>query len=111
MNTAVVGRDDYDYNIWGSDVWEISLCAYRQYRENGFLQTDYESCDVIKFNVNDHPEEFSYLLNAEYPDESFPDGIEDYDDWVGFDYLTEGNTPASILEWLGNLPEYTREEK
>lgn len=101
--------NDYDYNIWGSEVDEISLCAYKQYisKDDGNTYTDTANWYSIVFKWDSDAEEIRYLLDYEEPEMPFTD----YDDWVGIEYLTEGHTPYKILEWIGNLPEYEMETK
>jgi hypothetical protein len=105
---------DYDYNIYGCEKYAVNLTAYQQYcdpNENSGqnIRMNTARYHTIKFTLEDNPEEFCYLMDAEYPEEAFPDGIEDYDYWDGYDYLTEGETPATIIAWLNSLPEYDME--
>jgi len=93
--------------FWTSD-WE-SMYQFIRDRDAPFLLEQRIHNGNMRQFLEDNPEEFCYLMDAEYPEEAFPDGIEDYDYWDGYDYLTVGNTPATIIAWLNSLPEYDME--
>lgn len=98
-------RQDYDYNIYAPNNREVGIYAYKQMKQDGLLRTDTSHSAFITFNISDNMEEVSYLLDLENPED-----FADYDSWVGLGYLTQGKTPASILEWLESLPPYIMRE-
>lgn len=97
---------DYDYNIYVLD-GVLSLSAYQlEIAPNGHTQirTDnFKTLDIPMIESN--KDEIAYLLDSEeWEDDAY--GWDEYDAWRGCDYLTEGDTPAMIAEWVNRLPEY-----
>lgn len=110
--------DKYDFNVYIVD-GEIGLYAYRQkYQTHSSTKTGvlrYVECDTsnytsVKFPLTvQYAEEIAYLLdNEEWLDQD-PDGWEEYDDWVGPEYLTRAEIPAIIYSYLAHLPNYELE--
>jgi hypothetical protein len=105
--------NDYDMNVWSQDPTTLSLTAYRQelFTEDGkqYVQTDTSesTAETITFSIHDNLETVKYLIEEEDPMQVIADGLTDYDDWVGIEFLTRGPIPTQLAEWLGALPEYT----
>ncbi len=97
---------DYDYNVYVLD-GVLSLTAYQlEIASNGQIQmrTDNYISEHYPMTPENH-DAVAYLLdNEEWADDIA--GWDEHDDWHGIDYLTQGNTPAMITEWVNNLPEY-----
>lgn len=97
---------DYDYNIYVLD-GVLSLSAYQlEIASNGQIQirTDNYVSEHYQMTPENH-DVISYLLDSE----DWADDIAGWDEidmWRGKEYLTEGNVPAMIAEWVNNLPEY-----
>lgn len=110
--------DKYDFNVYIVD-GEIGLYAYRQkYQTHSSTETGvlrYVECDTSSYTSVKLPmtiqyhEEIAYLLdNEEWLDEDLANW-EEYDNWVGAEYLTEGEIPAIIKSYLEHLPNYELE--
>jgi len=105
--------NDYDMNVWSQDPTTLSLTAYRQelFTEDGkqYVQTDTSesTAETITFSIHDNLETVKYLIEDDNPMQVIADGLTDYDDWVGIEFLTRGPIPTQLAEWLGALPEYT----
>ena len=101
---------DYDYNIYVAD-GEISLSAYRLCHEEHkgvkHLTTDTANYTSLRLPMTEeYHEEITYLLSLEDWQDIPAEDLEEFDDWVGLDYLTRDDTPAIIKSFLDHLPEY-----
>lgn len=98
--------NEYDYNIYVID-GVLSLSAYQLERaSNGQkqLRTDNYVTQRYPMTKENHAI-ISYLLDSE----DWADDIAYWDEmdiWQGKDYLTEGDVPVMIAEWVNALPEY-----
>ncbi len=101
---------DYDYNIYVAD-GEVSLSAYRlchqEYKGVKHLTVDSANYTSLRLPLtDDYLEENQYLLGLDDLSEVSVKDLEEFDDWVGLDYLTRDDTPAIIKSFLEHLPEY-----
>jgi hypothetical protein len=105
-------RDDYDLNVWSQDNDSLTLTAYEQAYDTtaNTVQTNTSKYHSITFGVATQPSLVAYLIEEKNPEKVIKRGLTDYDNWVGFDFLTRDETRHLLLEWLGNLPEYEMEK-
>ncbi len=97
---------EYDYNIYVID-GVLSLSAYQlEIASNGQkqLRTDNYVSEHYPMTKENH-EIVSYLLDSEEWDNDIADWDE-LDMWRDGGYLTEGDAPVMIAEWVNKLPEY-----
>lgn len=98
--------NQYDFNVWISE-GILALCAYELEETGDGLQ-----CRTDKFLVKDfemieqNHDVIAYLLDNEEWNNGDVSEWDEYDDWFDVAYLTQGDTPAIITEWVNNLPEY-----
>jgi hypothetical protein len=92
----------YDYNIWSQGKGSLNLTAHEWEYVNG-LQTNSNKFYTITFKAPADIAEIEYLLDDMYINQ-FP--LTDYDTWEGLEFLTRGNSPARIQEFLDDLPDY-----
>ena len=104
-------RDDYDLNVWSQDDKSLTLTAYEQAYDpaSRTVQTNTSKYYSITFDLATQPSLVAYLIEENDPEAVIKSGLTDYDNWVGFDFLTRDETRQLLLEWLGNLPEYEME--
>lgn len=98
----------YDYNIWSIDRGSLTLTAYEWEYYDGELYMNTQNYESITFTAPEDIKEIEYLLDDMYLNQ-YP--LTDYDDWVKLDYLTRGNTPDRIQEFLHTLPDYNIPQK
>jgi len=97
---------DYEYNIYVLD-GVLSLSAYQlEIASNGQVQVRTDNYVSERYDMTpENHDVISYLLDSD----DWADDIaywDEHDDWHGLEYLTEGDVPAMIAEWVNNLPEY-----
>ncbi len=109
--------DKYDYNIYIAN-GIASLVAYRQRYQtltiNGqdkvAVETDTGNYSVLPLPMaGEYHDEITYLLDNPEWDLEDLENWEEYDEWVGRDYLTRDETPAMIASFLDHLPNYDLE--
>lgn len=105
-SVTLVKSKDYDYNIYVLD-GVLSLSAYQlEMTRDGYIQmrTDNYITEHYPMTEENH-DVIAYLLDNEEWDNDIAEWDE-CDIWRDKGYLTEGDAPVMITEWLDNLPEY-----
>ena len=107
---------DYDINIYYDEVVQmlrlIPVPLVQSEPEDGFLTPDhtnslYEQALCLPLWASDEIDDaISYAIDNESWQEAPIDNLLGMDEWNVIQYLTEGNPPAIITEWLKTIPEH-----
>ena len=101
----------YDLNVWSDKDGKLTLTAYRlmfyDFEGKIEIRTDTlvpENYKHIDFYLPDDFEEILHILDRPDPVEYLArTSLEDYDDWVSFEFLTRPGAPARVIKFLDSL--------
>ena len=98
---------EYDFNTYVLD-GITHVCAYQiEISSGGYVQTRTDNFITLSIDMTkENRDVIAYLLDNDEWDEEDLSNWNEYDKWYDESYLTEGDAPVMITEWLDNLPEY-----
>lgn len=98
----------YDINVYVDGDEILNLSAYELLIQGEGFTTNTEKYHTLKIPMTrQYHEEIAYLLdNEDWVGEDW----EDHDWWHTTEYLTEGDTPVMLKEWVESLPNYELKE-